>query len=122
MRAASTHPLEGPRRGSVPRAVPGWGRVEFAATGAGGAARLPGDWAPSGQMGLCVNTSRVLVRLAGFGGKAGRVVAPCVCVCAPPARALSELQMPTSQETIQKHEGSSDKGKGSLRSEPGPHS
>lgn len=66
--------------------------------------------------------SRQLVRLAGFGGKAGRVVARCVCVCAPPARARSELQMPTSQETIQKHEGSSDTGKGSLRSERGPHS
>lgn len=82
--------------------------MEFAVTIPGGAARLLGDPPPSGRIGLRINASRQRSALAsrqrsalaGLLGRARRVVAR-VCLCAPPANALSELRMPRSPEPIQ---------------------
>lgn len=97
----ASFPLQGPKHISVPRAVRERERaVEFAVTIPGGAARLLGDPPPSGRIGLRINASRQRSALAGLLGRARRVVAR-VCLCAPPANALSVFRMPRSPEPIQ---------------------
>lgn len=118
--------LEGPKHSSMPRAMRGRGRAaEFAATVSGGAERLLGDRPPSGRIGLSINASRQRSAPRGVAGQGMPSCGACVFVCVRRPLARFRSFVCHYFQNASKTRGwrkSSEIGKGSPHSKPGPYS